>query len=252
VHLERMIALLELVAIAGRPITVAELQKATGFPKPTCYRLVQTLQDQRLLEQSDTDGKVVIGKRLIRIARLGKADVDVRKAAAPLLKSAAINFNEPVFLARFRNSKVEIIHVETPDDPGRAFIHPGLGFRPTHACSCSKAIAAFTEEGFQDVIVQGTLRAYTQHTKTTPDALRAEFKEIAARGYSECDQEIDRGVASVAAPVSIGNIGATFSVGAVGPIRRFGAGYREDIGTKLIGLAGKISGAIQLCNVTEV
>ena len=60
------------------------------------------------------------------------------------------------------------------------------------------------------------------------------------------------GIASVAAPVTIGNIGATFSVGAVGPIRRFGPAYRRDIGEKLKGLSDKISGAIQLCNVAEV
>ncbi|MCK0151472.1 IclR family transcriptional regulator [Marivita sp. S6314] len=251
-HLDRMITLLELVAVAGRPISVSELQKASSLPKPTCYRLVQSLQEQRLLDPSDEDGKVVIGERLIRIALLGKADVDVRKAAAPLLKAAAIRFNETVFLARFRNKAVEIIHVETPDDPARAYIHPGLGVRPMHACSCSKAIAAFTERDFQDQIISGSLKQYTEFTKTTASALRAEFETIAKQGFADCDQEIDLGIASVAAPVSIGNIGATFSVGAVGPIRRFDKPYRAEIGKKLIGLSDRVSGAIQLCNVAEV
>ena len=101
--------------------------------------------------------------------------MDVRKAAAPLLKAAAVKFNETVFLSRFRNEQVEIIHVETPDDPARAFIHPGLGVRPMHACSCSKAIAAFAEPAFQDSIITRTLRAYTEFTKTTEADLRLEF-----------------------------------------------------------------------------
>lgn len=121
-----------------------------------------------------------------------------------------------------------------------------------HACSCSKAIAAFTELEFQDCIINGPLKAYTEHTKTTEADLRADFIRIVQRGFADCDQEIDLGIASVAAPVSIGNIGATFSVGAVGPIRRFGADYRAEIGLKLIELATRISGAIQLCNVAEV
>ena len=169
-----------------------------------------------------------------------------------LLKAAAVQFNETVFLARFRNGDVEIIHVETPDDPARAYIHPGLGVRPMHACSCSKAIAAFAEPAFQDRILSQSLKQYTDHTKTTQAALRAEFAHIVERGFADCDQEIDMGIASVAAPISVGNIGATFSVGAVGPIRRFGAAYREQIGTKLTELSDKISGAIQLCNVPEV
>ncbi|MGH1578255.1 IclR family transcriptional regulator [Planktotalea sp.] len=251
-HLDRLIALLEIVAVAGRPVSVVEIQKATGLPKPTCYRLIQTLAEQKLLDQPQDDGKFVIGERMIRIALLGKSDVDVRRCAAPLLKAAATGFNETVFLARFRDSKVEIIHVETPDDPARAFIHPGLGVRPMHACSCSKAIAAFAEPEFQDAILSGNLKQYTDHTKITQEDLRAEFAQIIERGFADCDQEIDMGIASVAAPITIGNIGATFSVGAVGPIRRFGADYRMQIGEKLTDLSSKISGAIQLCNVAEV
>lgn len=251
-HLERLITVLEIVAVAGRPVSAAEIQKATGLPKPTCYRLFQTLLNKGLAEAPSGDGRVVIGERLIRIALLGKSDVDVRRAAAPLLRAAAVQFNETVFLSRFRDSQVEIIHVETPDDPARAYIHPGLGARPMHACSCSKAIAAFAEPEFQNCIIGGSLKAYTEHTKTTEAELRADFARIVERGFADCDQEIDLGIASVAAPVSIGNIGATFSVGAVGPIRRFGEAYRLEIGQKLVNLASRVSGAIQLCNVADV
>ncbi len=128
------------------------MQVASGLPKPTCYRLVQTLQEQGLIEEAEGEGRYIIGDRLNRIALLGKSDVDVRRVSAPLLRTAATTFNETVFLARFRDSKVEIIHVETPEDPARAFIHPGIGERPLHACSCSKAIAAFADEEFRDSI----------------------------------------------------------------------------------------------------
>ena len=68
--------------------------------------------------------------------------------------------------------------METPDDPNRAFIHPGMGERPMHACSCSKAIAAFADEAFMEKFLAGTLKAYTQHTKTTREMLMVEFELI--------------------------------------------------------------------------
>ena len=52
------------------------------------------------------------------------------------------------------------------------------------------------------------------------------------------------GIASIAEPVSVGNIGAIFSVGAVGPIRRFGQEYQNKIGLKLIELSTRMSGLI--------
>jgi DNA-binding IclR family transcriptional regulator len=249
-HLDRLISVLETVAVAGRPVSASELQQATGLPRPTCYRLLQTLSEHRLLDEPNGNSRYLVGERLIRIALLGKPDFDVRQSAAPTMKAAAIKFGEAVFLSRFRNKGVEIIHVETPADPTRAFIHPGLGYRPMHACSCSKAIAAFAEEAFQEDIINGAMRAYTEHTMITPDALRQEFADIQAQGYAECVEEIEIGVSSIAAPIQIGNIGATLSLGAIGPIRRFTAAYRAKLGTEFKQLATKVGSAIQLYNTS--
>ena len=250
-HLERLISLLEAIAAAGRPLAVAEAQAVTGLPRPTCYRLLQTLAEHRLIETPNGDSRYVIGERFVRIALLGKSDVDVCQATAPTLRKASAELGEAVFLSRLRNSDVEIIHVETPDDPARSYIHPGLGKRPLHACSCAKVIAAFAEPEFQKALLAGSLKRYTEHTKTSAEPIVAELAQIVKRGYAECNQEIDLGVASVAAPVRIGNIGVTFSVGAVGPIHRFSTKYRSQVGEQLMGLSTEVSGAIRLCNVPE-
>ena len=245
-HLDRLISVLETIAIAGRPLSAPELHQATGLPRPTCYRLLQTLAEHRLLDGSGSQAKYAVGERLIRIALLSRSDSDVRRTAAPFLRKAAIDFGEAVFLSRLRSRNVEIIQVETPADPSRAYIHPGLGNRPMHACSCSKAIAAFADEDFRDDILVGTLKAYTERTKISPEELREEFASIQATGYAECVEEIEVGISSVAAPIQIGDIGATFSVGAIGPIRRFTKAHRAKVGTELIQLASKVSTAITL------
>lgn len=245
-HLDRLIAVLEAVAVAGRPVATLEIQQATGLPRPTCYRLLQTLAKYRLLDEPDERGRYLIGERLLRIALLGQSDQDVCTAAAPFLKEAAVDLGEAVFLSRFRGEGVEIIHVKTPSDPVRSYIHPGLGFRPMHACSCSKAIAAFAEDAFREAILGGQMRAYTEHTRTNPGTLREEFELIRARGYAECVEEIELGVSSVAAPIRVGNVGPTFSIGATGPIRRFTSQKRAEIGGELLALATKVGAAIQL------
>lgn len=190
----------------------------------------------------------MIGERLVRIALLGQSDIDVCIATAPTLKAAAIEFGEAVFLSRFREKGVEIIHVEIPADPRRSFVHPGLGDRPMHACSCSKAIAAFAEESFRTEILSGSMRAYTEHTKTSKRSVEREFATIRRKGYSECVEELELGVSSVAVPIRVGNIGVTFSVGATGPIRRFNAAHRKKIGKRLIEISAKAAAAIRLYN----
>lgn len=245
-HLDRLINVLETVANAGRAVSANDVQRATGLPRPTCYRLLQTLAEHRLLDEPGEASRYLIGERLKRIVVLGQPDIDVCHAAAPALQDAAIDFGEAVFLSRFRDKNVEIIHVETPADAGRSFIHPGLGNRPIHACSCSKAIAAFAEDEFQSEILSSPLRAYTEQTKTDPDQIAQEFTAIREQGYAECVEEIEVGVSSVAAPIRIGSLGVPFSVGATGPIRRFTARHRAEIGSGLIDVANRISAKIQL------
>ncbi|MGI3212306.1 IclR family transcriptional regulator [Roseovarius tibetensis] len=240
-----MTTVLEAVAIAGRAVTASEIQHTTGLPRPTCYRLLQSLAEHRLLDEPQP-GRYLIGVRLVRLALLGQTDVDARQAAAPALRDAADQFGEAVFLSRYRDKGVEIIHVETPPDAARSFVHPGLGFRPMHACSCSKAIAAFAEDGFRDAILNGPMRRYTPQTKRDAGALRAEFAAIRLAGYAECVEEIEVGISSVAAPVRIGTIGATYSIGATGPVRRFTAERRASIGRDLCRFAEKLSLALQM------
>jgi len=138
--------------------------------------------------------------------------------------------------------------VETPVDATRSYIHPGLGNRPLHACSCSKAIAAFADKSFRQEFLSKPLRAYTELTKTQPEEIEREFSVIRERGFAECVEEIEVGVSSVAAPIRIGNVGVPFSVGATGPIRRFTSRHREKIGVGLINVAEQIAAKLQLAN----
>ena len=245
-HLDRLVTVLEAIAIAGRPLSPAELHDMTSLPLPTCYRLLQMLKDQRLLEDPDANSRYVIGERLVRIAHLAKTDADITDITAPMLKSAAIDFGEAVFLSRFRKSGVSIIHVETPTDPTISFIHPGLGYRPMHACSCSKAIAAFADEAFREFILSGPMKSYTEKTCTSREDLEAEFAGIRDAGFAECVEEIEVGVSSVAAPVKLENGGAVFSIGTIGPIRRFNEDHREHLGEKLIAFAASVGTSIQM------
>ena len=252
-QVERLINILEMTALAGRPISVANLQTATGLPRPTCYRMVQTLAGHRLLETTaDEDGRYVIGERLIRLALLGKSDIDVRRATTGSIKEAAIHLGDATFLARLRNKQVEIIHVETPDDTSLLFIHPGLGNRPVHACSSAKAITAFAENGLQNDIIGRAFESFNTNTHTSHQTLMDEFKLIAKRGYAECDEEIQLGISSVATAVRFGEIGVTFSVGSVGHASKYTKATRRKLGEYLNGLTRKVEAAIQLCNVASI
>ena len=244
-HLARVMKVLEAVAMAGRPVTASEVQQLTDLPRPTCYRLLHSMQAEQLLDEVSS-GRFIVGESLVRLALLGQTDVDICRSAAPTLQRAADDLGEAVFLSRFRNRGVEIIHVEVPGDAKRSFVHPGLGFRPMHACSCSKVIAAFANDTFRHDILSGPMRSFTEYTLCDPQRLSREFDQILSSGYAECVQEIELGVSSVAAPVQIGSVGALYSIGATGPVRRFTKDRRAQIGEQLCQMAQKMGHSLQV------
>lgn len=244
-HLARVMKVLEAVAMAGRPVTASEVQQLTDLPRPTCYRFLHSMQAEQLLDEVSS-GRFIVGESLVRLALLGQTDVDICRSAAPTLQRAADELGEAVFLSRFRNRGVEIIHVEVPGDAKRSFVHPGLGFRPMHACSCSKVIAAFADDTFRQDILSGPMRSFTEYTRCDPQRLSREFDQILSSGYAECVQEIELGVSSVAAPVQIGSVGALYSIGATGPVRRFTKDRRAQIGEQLCQMAQKMGHSLQV------
>ena len=244
-YLECLINLLKISVVAGRPVSVAGSHSANEVPKPTCYRVMQAPLDEGIFEDAKGDGTDTIRDRLIRIALPGKSDIDIQRVAGPLFKAAATKFNETVFLGWFRDRKVKTVQMETPDDPGRALIHPGRGERPLHAFSCSKAGAAFADEQFVETIMSGTLQSCIGQTKVTRQKITAEFEQTRKVGFADCDHGIDVGISSVPAPNITGNTGSTFSAGAIGPVRRFRTEYRQQIGQKLLEFAAEVSGANQ-------
>ena len=121
-----------------------------------------------------------------------------------------------------------------------------------HACSCSKAIAAFADTRFQEQILDGEMLAFTEHTITTREALEKEFSRIRDIGYAECIEEFRKGVSSVAAPIRINNVGSGFSLGTTGPSQRFDANFRASIGQSLTKLSSEVARSLQNINSTRV
>ncbi len=235
-HVERLTSILEIVGQRGET-TVADIHAHCELPRATAYRLVGDLVDAGLLDPV-AKGRFGIGTRLKRIVEPDQSDEAVVEAIAPTLGRAADACGAAFFLSRLRGRAVEIIHVETPDT-GVSFLHPGLGKRPLHACSCSKALAAFSPDLADEVT--GRLKAYTEFTLTDPDDVEAEFVEVRRRGYAECVEEIEKGMCSVAVPFGSDGQPPTLSIGATGSVRVFTPSFRKRVAGDLMAMTHDLS-----------
>jgi DNA-binding IclR family transcriptional regulator len=248
---ERLILLLEAIAGAGQPVSIADLAKITGVPRPSLYRNIGALVDCGFVEESDDGHRYVLGMRFIKIALTGKADAHVINAVSAVMTAVVKDLGETAFLARYRGGRVDLVHVETPSDPAIAYIYPGLGPRPAHACSSAKAIAAFLHPDLRETLMDAQPMRFTERTLIEPDLITRELDQVRRYGFALCDGEIDEGVTSVAVPVNVERLGSIFSIGVVGPSARIKPLVQNRIHPVLSQAAVRAAAGILHCSVVE-
>jgi len=248
---ERLIQILEAIAGAGNPVSIAELIAITGLPRATLYRNIASLVDCGFVDEADDGNRYVLGMRFVRIALTGKADAHVINAVGAMMQKVVKELNETAFLSRYRGGRVDIIHIVTPDDPALPYIYPGLGPRPAHACSAAKAIAAFIQPELRDDLLEAHPMRFNAYTIVDPELVVRELNHVRRQGFAVCDGEIAEGVTSVAVPINVARLGAIFSIGVVGPSNRMKPAVQNRVVPVLSAEALRAAAAITHCSTVD-
>ncbi|NUP20270.1 MAG: IclR family transcriptional regulator [Streptomyces sp.] len=75
------------------------------------------------------------------------------------------------------------------------------GQLPLHSTGAGKVILAYAPNEFRNRILNRPLTRYTEHTITTPEAMKEELENIRRRGYATSLEERTIGIVSYAVPI---------------------------------------------------
>ncbi|HEY8487394.1 MAG TPA: helix-turn-helix domain-containing protein, partial [Limnochordales bacterium] len=104
-----------LEALARGDAGVSELARATGLHKATVYRLLLTLKELGLVEQSPQGGRYRLGLRLVELGGRVLSRLDVREAARPFLSALRDASRLTVHMAVLDGT--EVVYIEKLDAP---------------------------------------------------------------------------------------------------------------------------------------
>lgn len=197
---ERAVSVLAALAAAESPQTLTEVAGGAGLSVPTAFRLLRTLQGQRLAA-ADERGHYTLGARALEFGHAYLRQLDIVSVARPFLVAARNRVNETVVLAvRSGDNWVPILSVEA-SQPIRRVMHPGET-TPLYASGAGKLLlAAESDEEVEAYIARTELAPFSATTVIDPDDLRTQIGEIRRRGYACSVNERGAGGVGVSAPI---------------------------------------------------
>jgi IclR family KDG regulon transcriptional repressor len=222
--------------------TVADISQRLKYTQSKTYRIIRTLIQSEFLKESTTAGQYSLGLNALRIGLFAQRNFNVSKLARPLMEELSHLTKETVLMTAVNGTKGICLDRVESDHPIRYSIFQSGAVLPLHAGASSKILMAYLPEREWDRIIQkeGLIR-FTPHTITDASKLKAHLREIRRKGYAFSDQEVDREVRAVSAPVLnvVGDLVAGLSIS--GPVYRIGKKSVSSLGKLMIEYAQKIS-----------
>ncbi|HET9904224.1 MAG TPA: IclR family transcriptional regulator [Xanthobacteraceae bacterium] len=195
--LRKAMAVLHAVAVAERPLTIAELAVRARIARPTAYRLVQTLASGGHLVQSPVDGRLSIGFSVLPLAASLLDRNRLRLEALPHLHAVAQQTGERVNLGILHRE--EVLYLAGVEKPSLPTIYSRFGKTvPAHCSALGKAILAFMRNAEVAQILEARpLVGLTPATITSMPAFFEELEQTRRRGYAIDNEEAAAGTCCV-------------------------------------------------------
>jgi IclR family acetate operon transcriptional repressor len=192
---DRAARLLTEIVDSTAALSFSELASRTGLAKSTTSRLLLALERSQLVRREDS-GTYRPGELFVRFAWRSGREAQLAEMASPFLERLGAKTGETVNLGVTHRGVVEqIAQVDsryvlgTTNWVGRPV--------PLHASALGKVLLAF---GAAE-LPSGRLERLTDATITNRSALEAELAEVRAQGFAVTADELEPGLAAVAAPV---------------------------------------------------
>ncbi len=222
---------------------VSEIAQATGLHKATAHRIMMTLLNGGFLERAPDGEKFRLGIRVLELGLGALRGLDLRRAAFPYMQQLVDRFNETCDLGIYDRGMV--LYVEVVHSEHSLTIAARVGRRlPAYCTASGRVFLAHLPPEMVEPVLTAPMPPCTARTVTSPARLREELEVTRRRGYSLDDEEFERGIRAVSAPIRNvdGNVIAALSM--PGPINRMPPQRVREIADALVETANAISALV--------
>jgi len=230
----------------GKERGISEISRDLDTYKSTIHRTLKTLENKGFVYQNQQNGKYWLGMKLYGIGMASMNKTSLIETIKPYTKKLFDEFQEVVNVSilELNNNDIPrsiIIHKE--ENPNKVLtVNPPIGSSSEFYCSSvGKCLVAFGKNINLEKYKRINLKKYTENTIIDWDDLITELNKIKSDGYAIDEEELEKGLTCIGAPI-IGSEGyAVAAISLSGPTQRMREGdfnYKID---KLIRIVKEIN-----------
>jgi IclR family KDG regulon transcriptional repressor len=231
--------------------SLTQIAETVRMSKTTVHRLLATLENKRFITRDQVTGFYRLGLRFIEMASLVLQDVELHRWAQPYLHKLSTQFGETVDLSILDGS--DVIYLDVVESPQRLKLAAAVGQRLPAFCTASgKALLAFLPEDQIRKILGENLTRYTDCTPVSISDILSELRVTAERGYAVSEQEYERDINAVAAPIFDADHHPIASIAIVGPSFRLTKDRLPELGESIRRMTQLISNEVGLVGLSAI
>ncbi|MFI9244077.1 IclR family transcriptional regulator [Streptomyces sp. NPDC053086] len=236
---DRAVSVLEILARHGEA-GVTEIAEELDVHKSTAFRLLGVLENRGLVAQAKDRGKYYLGAGVLRLAGAAAVRLDISQEGVPVCREVADELGETVNIAVLDDDAA--VNIMQARGTASVTAQNWLGRRtPLHATSSGKVLLAHMPPTLREGLLARSLPRFTDRTVTGAGMLRAELEAVVQQGYGVTIEELELGLAAVAAPVRShdGKVIAAISVS--GPVYRLNADRLPEVAKRTVAAGAELS-----------
>lgn len=199
--IERAVQVLNCFSLEKKECTMKELIQLTNLPKPTLFRILQTLQKHRFVSLDLQSNRYLLGIKLFELGKVVSSSFSLREAASRYLDLLLPKVGHTVLLGILVGGELMIIDKRESKDSSIATSEIGKK-RPPHFGILGKTLMAFLpEKEVDDLLDRSPLKKTASRSISDPKKFKQHLKEIRENGYSYGSSESIEGVTGIGAPI---------------------------------------------------
>jgi DNA-binding IclR family transcriptional regulator len=215
----KALELLSVFSFREPRLSLADLASRTGIPRATAFRLLSTLEQSGFLDK--VHGAYQLGIKCFVLGNIVAGGLDLRETARPHLAALRESTRETTQIAILDHWQVVYLErMLSPLSVGYMRSRAGA-ILPAYCTGLGKTLLAFRPAAEVEAwAATQKFAALTPHTITSAKRLLKELAGIRERGYGLDQEEREKGVTCLAAPICnhTGDVVAAISV--AGPTQR--------------------------------